>query len=138
MEREQLIERKIGERLRRRRLELGLTQEQVGQVIGVSYQQIQKFERGANWVSAARLMLIAEYLRTDIDWLCGLSDVHPPSIGRSSRQPWDRTPEPTAPVEREALDLARQVTKIDQADVRIALKGLVQAVTERRGSTRRI
>ncbi|HEX2527042.1 MAG TPA: helix-turn-helix transcriptional regulator [Geminicoccus sp.] len=139
MEREQLIERKIGERMRRRRVELGLTQEQVGQVIGVSYQQIQKFERGANRVSAARLILIAERLRTDIDWLCGTSDTHPPPGGRITRDAWaDRTPDAAIQAERAALDLVRQFAQIDQGSVRSALGGLVRAVVERRSSARRV
>lgn len=138
MERETLIERQIGERMRRRRIELGLTQEQVGQVIGVSYQQIQKFERGANRVSAARLMLIADRLRTDIHWLCGTSDTHPPSSGRTHPvQPWaDRTPDADIQGERAALDLVRQFAQIDNGPVRSALGGLVRAVVEHRNASR--
>ena len=119
---------------------MGLTQEQIGQVIGVSYQQIQKFERGANRVSAARLMLIAERLRTDIHWLCGTTDTHPPPNGRGRNdQPWaDRTPDLDVPGERAALELVRQFAQISDAGVRGALGGLVRAVVERRGSIRSV
>jgi transcriptional regulator with XRE-family HTH domain len=48
--------RLMGSRLRRRRRDLGLTQTQVGQAVGVTFQQIQKYERGAG-VMAARLWL---------------------------------------------------------------------------------
>ena len=136
VDRETLIERRIGERLRRRRIELGLTQEQVGQVIGVSYQQIQKFERGANRISAARLMLIAERLGTDIQWLCGTSDIHPPAAGRQRlEEPHSGRSSEAVQGERVALDLAREFSKIDDASVRSALGGLVRAVIERHGST---
>ncbi|HWL69346.1 MAG TPA: helix-turn-helix transcriptional regulator [Geminicoccus sp.] len=124
MDRETLIERKIGERLRRRRIELGLTQEQVGQVIGVSYQQVQKFERGANRVSAARLILIAERLRTDIQWLCGMVDLHPPSTALAAKD----SPE-AGPAEV-------PFSQIDDPAVRAALSGLVRAVVERPGAGR--
>ena len=121
LERETLIERQIGERLRRRRVQLGLTQEQVGQVLGLSYQQIQKFERGANRVSAARLLLLAEHLQTDIQWLCGTSDRHPSQGGRSP-----------------ARETEPGLQQIEDKDVRAALQGLAQAVIDRRGSARSV
>jgi transcriptional regulator with XRE-family HTH domain len=123
VDRETLTERKIGERLRRRRIELGLTQEQVGQAIGVSYQQIQKFERGANRVSAARLIILAERLRTDIQWLCGLTDVHP-------------TPSAAAQTAPAMGEQDQAFAQIGNAAVRAALNGLVRAVAERRGTPR--
>jgi transcriptional regulator with XRE-family HTH domain len=53
------FDRLMGSRLRRRRRDLGLTQTQVGEAVGVTFQQIQKYERGAG-VMAARLWLIAQ------------------------------------------------------------------------------
>ena len=52
----------IGARMRDRRLALGLTQETLGQKLGVSFQQVQKYENGSNRVSAARLFEICEAL----------------------------------------------------------------------------
>jgi len=52
----------IGARMRDRRLALGLTQEALGQKLGVSFQQVQKYENGSNRVSAARLFEICEAL----------------------------------------------------------------------------
>ena len=51
------VDRIVGERIRRRRILTGLTQDQLGEALGVSYQQIQKYETGANRVSAGRLYL---------------------------------------------------------------------------------
>lgn len=124
MDRERLIERKIGERLRRRRIELGLTQEQVGRIVGVSYQQIQKFERGANRVSAARLVLMAERLRTDIHWLCGITDFHPVTAG------------PPHSSGAETPDPHQAFAQIGDPAVRAALGGLVRAVVERHSAGR--
>ena len=56
------IDERLGKRLRRRRRLLGLTQKQVGVAIGVRFQQIQKYECGANKMSAARLWALAEAL----------------------------------------------------------------------------
>ena len=57
-------DREIGARIRRRRRGLGLTQQDLANSAGVSYQQIQKYERGTNRVSASRLYLISTALRT--------------------------------------------------------------------------
>ena len=74
-ERSKRIDRHVGERIRHRRTELGLTQEQLGEALGVSYQQIQKYETGANRISAGRLYEIARRLGVDIsDFFDGLDD----------------------------------------------------------------
>lgn len=57
-------DREIGARIRRKRRGLGLTQQDLALAAGVSYQQIQKYERGTNRVSASRLFLISEALET--------------------------------------------------------------------------
>jgi transcriptional regulator with XRE-family HTH domain len=58
------IDRRIGEQIRKRRVALGLTQEQLAAALDVSYQQLQKYESGANRIAAARLFLLA--LRLDV------------------------------------------------------------------------
>jgi transcriptional regulator with XRE-family HTH domain len=62
-------DRSLGSRVRSRRLELGLSQGALGQNIGVSFQQIQKYENGANRISAQRLGQIAQALQTSIAYL---------------------------------------------------------------------
>lgn len=69
------IDLHLGRRLRRRRRLLGLTQQQVAVRIGVRFQQIQKYECGANRISAARLWELAEALETPIGYFYeGLSE----------------------------------------------------------------
>lgn len=58
----------LGKRMRRRRRLLGLTQQQLAEACGVRFQQIQKYECGANRVSAARLWLIAGALGVPVDY----------------------------------------------------------------------
>ena len=53
---ERTIDDYVGERIRQRRTELGQTQEELGKLLNLSYQQVQKYETGANRVSAGRLM----------------------------------------------------------------------------------
>lgn len=62
------VDRLVGDRIRRRRILMGLTQDQLGESLGISYQQIQKYETGANRVSAGRLYLIANRLDVSPGW----------------------------------------------------------------------
>ena len=56
----------LGKKLRLRRLSLGLTQTKVAEAINVTFQQIQKYEKGTNGVSSARLMQISHFLNVPI------------------------------------------------------------------------
>ena len=56
----------LGKKLRMRRLSLGLTQTKVAQAINVTFQQIQKYEKGTNGVSSNRLMQLSQFLKVSI------------------------------------------------------------------------
>jgi transcriptional regulator with XRE-family HTH domain len=60
------IDLHLGKRLRRRRRLLGLTQQQLAATVGVRFQQIQKYECGANRISAARLWRLSEALEVPV------------------------------------------------------------------------
>jgi len=62
------IDLHLGKRLRRRRRLLGLTQQQLADAVGVRFQQIQKYECGANRISAARLWRLAEALEVPVGY----------------------------------------------------------------------
>src|SRR5437868_15408489 len=62
------IDLHLGRRLRRRRRLLGLTQQQLAGAVGVRFQQIQKYECGANRISAARLWQLSEALEVPIGY----------------------------------------------------------------------
>jgi len=61
-----LLNQHLGKKLRLRRTSLGLTQTQVAQAINVTFQQIQKYEKGTNGVSSARLLQLANFLKVEI------------------------------------------------------------------------
>ena len=61
----------IGARMRLRRKSLGISQGVLSERVGVSFQQIQKYERGANRVSGSMLVSIARALDTTVGWLVG-------------------------------------------------------------------
>ena len=61
----------IGARMRTRRRQLGLSQSDLAERLGVSFQQVQKYERGANRVAASTLLAAAQALGTTVAWLVG-------------------------------------------------------------------
>ena len=58
----------LGKKLRMRRLSLGLTQTKVAQAINVTFQQIQKYEKGTNGVSSSRLMQLSQFSKVPINY----------------------------------------------------------------------
>ena len=58
--------RHLGSKLRLRRLALGLTQTKVAQAINVTFQQIQKYEKGTNGISSLRIMQLANFLKVPV------------------------------------------------------------------------
>ena len=69
------IDLHVGKRLRRRRRLLGLTQQSLAEQVGIRFQQIQKYECGANRVSAARLFELSEALSVPVQYFYeGLSE----------------------------------------------------------------
>ena len=79
------IDLHVGKRLRRRRRLLGLTQQSLAEDVGIRFQQIQKYECGANRVSAARLFELSEALSVPIQYFYeGLSSNDPLSAETDS------------------------------------------------------
>jgi transcriptional regulator with XRE-family HTH domain len=71
------IDMEVGVRLRERRKMMGLSQTELGQAIGVSFQQIQKYERGTNRISSSALVLLASALKCAPSELLGDADTAP-------------------------------------------------------------
>jgi transcriptional regulator with XRE-family HTH domain len=114
------IDAHVGERIRRRRAEAGLTQEQLASALGISYQQIQKYETGANRVSAGRMLEIARELGVEVgDFFEGLEGAVPgPPLEHGGHQ-------------RSAIALVRTFGRIKDPEVRAAIAGLVKTIVER-------
>jgi transcriptional regulator with XRE-family HTH domain len=114
------LDRRIGERIRLRRTELGMTQHQLAAALGVSYQQIQKYENGANRISAARLWQIGRRLEVPVGWFFDEpSDPGGPEDGRLVQA-------------RGVLEVARGFGALRSQPVKAAIVGLVRMLAERR------
>jgi transcriptional regulator with XRE-family HTH domain len=110
------IDRYVGVRMRERRIMVGLTQQQMAELIGVTYQQVHKYEKGINRVTAGRLREIAQALGVEVDhFFEGLqsADLFVPS-----------------PQQRMLLDLARNYLDIPVPEHREAIVALARALAE--------
>jgi transcriptional regulator with XRE-family HTH domain len=108
------IDRHVGARVRERRIMLGLTQQQLADLIGVTYQQAHKYERAINRVSAGRLFEIAQVLSVPVSYFFdGLDDEDTRSI---------------TPRERMCLELSRNFAQIPNERHQEALSQLARVL----------
>ncbi|MEO0883889.1 MAG: helix-turn-helix transcriptional regulator [Pseudomonadota bacterium] len=115
---EEGIDRLIGTQIRQRRIMMGLTQDQIADALGISYQQVQKYETGSNRVSASRLYEIATLLDTDISWFY-------PSNGSGSLGSQRDNASP-----RHVIELVRRFSSIENHKVRAGIMALVRSIAE--------
>lgn len=120
----------VGGRVRMRRKLLGISQEQLADALGLTFQQVQKYERGANRVSASKLYEIAKTLQVPVAFFFdGLVDpvegLGPDEIGMKADETMQQflgTPE--------GLELAELFPKIGRGRVRRQVLDLVRAMVE--------
>ena len=84
--RAQDIDRHVGARMRERRIMLGLTQQQMAELIGVTYQQAHKYEKGINRIAAGRLSSIAQALGVEVCYFFEDADADQASVEASPQQ----------------------------------------------------
>lgn len=108
------IDTVVARNIRDRRIALGLTQLQLADLVGVTYQQMHKYERGVNRVSAGRLFETAAHLQVTV------ADLF---IGAQS----DAAPIAEVPHARMRLNIARQISLTTDARVLVAITGVLNA-----------
>ena len=84
--RAQDIDRIVGARMRERRIMLGLTQQQMADLIGVTYQQAHKYEKGINRIAAGRLSSIAQALGVEVGYFFESTEGDQASFKPSTQQ----------------------------------------------------
>jgi transcriptional regulator with XRE-family HTH domain len=128
------IDMHVGKRIRLRRTLLGMSQEQLGTELNITFQQVQKYERGANRVSASRLWDIGQILDAPIDYFFDdMSEVtmrnSPRRVSRGSEDQEivdDQTKDPMA--RRETLELVRTYYSIKKPLVRKRVSDMVKSI----------
>ena len=117
--RAQDIDRYVGARMRERRIMLGLTQQQMAELIGVTYQQAHKYETGINRISAGRLYQIAQALGVEISYF--FEEIDPEKRTRPK-------PSEMMPQQRMLLELARNFAGIGNRKHQDALCNLARVL----------
>jgi len=110
----------IGQRVRALRLQRGLSQTELGQLISVTFQQVQKYEKGANRISAGRLQRIAEVLGMPVAFFFAAP---------ADKETSDRAGDEGGFLQTEgALRLARAYARIKEPGIRLQLLRLTEAI----------
>ncbi len=122
----QKIDAHVGQRIRLKRTLLGLSQEKLGDLLGLTFQQVQKYERGANRVGAGRLYKISEVLDVPIAFFY---DDLPGELRLNRRGMADEPVGYDADLSRrEILELARAFARIDNEGVRKRILEVAKAM----------
>lgn len=106
----------VGNRVRELRTRAGLSQTDLGERLGVSFQQVQKYEKGVNRMGASRLIQICEALKvTIVDIFDGV---------QSATDAAEKTL-----ADPEAMRIARDIQRIENENMRMAVKQLIRAMS---------
>jgi transcriptional regulator with XRE-family HTH domain len=130
------VDKYVGSRVRMRRIMLGMSQEKLGEALGLTFQQVQKYEKGTNRVGASRLQQISEILQVPVSFLfdggpSGASGADGFSEGSSPAYVSDFL------ATSEGLALTRAFTRITDAKLRRSIVELVEQIAAREGPDQR-
>lgn len=119
----------VGSRVRLRRMLVGMSQEKLGEMLGLTFQQIQKYEKGANRIGASRLYQIAQILEVPVQFFFeDMAEEHKGASGGFS----EADPAPVVMdfvSSAEGLQLNRSYTRITDPNVRKRLLDLVKSLS---------
>ena len=117
------IDRLVGSRVRERRMQIGMSQEQLAGELGITVPQVQKYEKGVNRIGASRLYRIAGLLGVPISFFF---EAH--AAPHEAPQADPGAPDPSVFADRETIELAMAFHRITRPQVRRALLDLARAV----------
>ena len=122
----------VGARVRLRRKQLGMNQTKLAGAIGVAYQQVQKYEKGTNRISASRLFNLSRVLDVPISFF--FEDLSPAAAGGGRRRTRGLSEAPAAVLEpdllskRETVELIRAYYRVTDPGLRKRVLDLLQAL----------
>jgi transcriptional regulator with XRE-family HTH domain len=130
------VDKYVGSRVRMRRIMLSMSQEKLGEALGLTFQQVQKYEKGTNRVGASRIQQIAEILQIPVSFLF--------EGGPSGTVNADGTIEGPSPsyvsdflATSEGLALTRAFTRISDAKLRRSIVELVEQIASHESADKR-
>lgn len=124
------VDKYVGSRVRMRRIMLGMSQEKLGEALGLTFQQVQKYEKGTNRIGASRLQQISEILQVPVSFLFegGPAGPHAPAgLSEASSPAYVADFLATS----EGLALTRAFTRITDAKLRRSIVELVEQMAAR-------
>jgi transcriptional regulator with XRE-family HTH domain len=129
------IDKHVGSRVRMRRMMLSMSQEKLGDALGLTFQQVQKYEKGTNRIGASRLQQIATVLSVPVSFFFEGAPIPDGSGGGLS--------EPASPAyvsdflaTSDGLALTKAFMKVKDAKVRRRIVDLVEAMVAEENSSR--
>jgi transcriptional regulator with XRE-family HTH domain len=126
------IDKHVGSRVRMRRMMLSMSQEKLGGALGLTFQQVQKYEKGTNRIGASRLQQISHILQVPVAFFFeGAPTVHPHGDGMSE------APSPTYVSDflatSDGLALTKAFMEIKEPKLRRRIVDLVEEIAGREG-----
>ena len=119
----------VGRRVRVRRTLLGLSQEKLGEALGLTFQQVQKYECGANRISASRLYQIGHILDVPVSYFFEeMTEPETPQSAKIQRPEATEKSEQDPLIKRETLELVRAYYRISNPKARRHLFELTKAL----------
>ena len=123
------IDKHVGSRVRMRRMMLAMSQEKLGDALGLTFQQVQKYEKGSNRIGAGRLQHISKILQVPVSFFF---EGAPAWLGWPAAEESADAPSPSFVTDflatPEGLDLVRAFTCIEDAKLRRAIVRLVEGI----------
>lgn len=124
------VDKYVGSRVRMRRIMLGMSQEKLGEALDLTFQQIQKYEKGTNRIGASRLQQIADILQVPVSFLFEGG----PTAGAGG-EGLGEAPSPAYVADflatSEGLALTRAFTRISDAKLRRSIVDMVEQIAAR-------
>jgi transcriptional regulator with XRE-family HTH domain len=122
------IDKHVGSRVRMRRMMLSMSQEKLGDALGLTFQQVQKYEKGTNRIGASRLQQIAQILQVPVSFFFEGA----PNLGAPSPDGMSEAPSPTYVSDflatSDGLALTKAFMRIHDAKLRRRIVDLVEHI----------
>lgn len=123
-----LIDKHVGQRLRARRTLLGISQEKLAESVGITFQQIQKYERGTNRISASRLLNFSKILQVEVAYF--FQNLEAASEGSESSTPAPKMSDQNIMDKKETLVLVRTYYSVSDPKVRKNILKFIKSMAE--------
>lgn len=118
----------VGRRVRQRRKMMGITQEKLGETLGLTFQQVQKYERGTNRISASKLFEMATFLKVPVSYF--YEDMIASATNPVVTESGDATFEQEHLTSRESRELLLAYYRLPSDKVRKRVMELMRALTD--------